>query len=308
MDVWRVPEPRACLEVVMADGTIITLRRHGNPEGARLVLTHGCGLAADLYYPFWSLLSDRFDICVFDLRSHGWNAVSPIEFYNIPKLVEDNLGVLEAINTNWGKKPTVGMCHSISTIIALMHQDLVSDFDGLVLFDPPILPPGRESQEVDQFFWRQAKRARRRLQHFDSYEDLAEMLALAPAYSMMPPETLLLLAQTTLRPVDGGGYQLRCPPEHEAQLLEWSFGFGMQTPTILERIDIPIKAIGADPSVGYSFLPSVNLGILTMLDYDFIPDMSHFLQLEAPEECAALTTEFLQNHNLAVIRSPEVPT
>ena len=36
-------------------------RRHGNPVGARLVLSHANGLAADAYYPFWSLLCDRFD-------------------------------------------------------------------------------------------------------------------------------------------------------------------------------------------------------------------------------------------------------
>ncbi len=51
----------------MDDGTVITLRRHGNPAGPRMVLSHGNGLAADLYYPFWSLLADRFDIVVHDL-------------------------------------------------------------------------------------------------------------------------------------------------------------------------------------------------------------------------------------------------
>jgi pimeloyl-ACP methyl ester carboxylesterase len=283
----------------MPDGMVIPIRRFGNPDGTRLVLTHGCGLAADFYYPYWSLLSDRFDICIFDMRSHGWNQVSAIESCNIPNLVEDSQRVLDAIGTRLGHKSCVGIFHSVSTIIAIMHQHLVSDFDGLVLFDPPVLPPAQRDEEIDEICQRHARRARRRQPHFDSYEDLAGFLGQVPGYSMVPPETLLLLAHTTLRPAEEGGYKLRCPPEHEAQLLEWHFGFGMQIPMYLDSIDIPLKAIGADPTVGNSYLPSVDLSMLVSLDYDFIPDKSHFLQLEAPEMCADLTVQFLEEHNLA---------
>ena len=263
------------------------------------MLSHGCGLAADLYYPYWSRLAGRYDICVFDLRSHGWNAVSPIRTHNLPTLVEDSRSILGAIHSSFGPKPCVGVYHSISAIVALMHQQQERDYAGLVLFDPPIVLPGAHRDEMEAVCQRQARRARRRLQHFDSREDLAEMLGQVPAYSLVPPGTLTLLAQTTLRPAAGGGYQLRCPPEHEAQLFEWYFGFSLQVPEILEGIDIPVKAIGADPTVRFSFLPGLDLSTLTALDYDFIPDVTHFLQLEAPEKCAALTAEFLESYDLA---------
>ena len=55
--VWEVPEPLSVCEVHLDDRTITTVRRHGNPAGPRLVLSHGNGLAIDLYYPFWSLLA-----------------------------------------------------------------------------------------------------------------------------------------------------------------------------------------------------------------------------------------------------------
>ena len=74
--IWQVPQPLATLDVPVDDETIITLRRHGNPDGPRLVLCHGNGLAIDLYYPFWSLLTDDFDVIVHDLRNHGWNALT----------------------------------------------------------------------------------------------------------------------------------------------------------------------------------------------------------------------------------------
>ena len=109
----------------------------------------------------------------------------------------------------------------------------------------------------------------------------------------------MLFAETTLRPASEGGFELCCPPEHEAQLFEYYFGWSMQMPEVLESIDTPIKAIGADPTAAFSFLPSMDLSTLLELDYDFIPDTTHFLQLEMPERCAAMTVEFLEEHGLA---------
>ncbi len=282
----------------MADGTAIAVRRHGDPSGPRLVLTHGCGLAADLYYPYWSRLADRFDICIFDLRSHGWNAVSPIDTYNIPTLISDSRAVLDAISSNLGPKPCHGVFHSVSTIIALLHQQQQPDFASLVLFDPAFELTGEGGRYLDEVCQRQARRARRRQSHFKSRQELAEMLGQAPAYSLISPQTLSLLAETTLREAKGGGYELRCPPEHEAQLYEWYFGFAMHTTHMLDSCDVPLKAIGADPTVRHSFLPSLDLRTLGEFDYDFLPERTHFLQLEAPEECADLTVQFLEQQGL----------
>ncbi|MDE0607199.1 MAG: alpha/beta hydrolase [Acidimicrobiaceae bacterium] len=299
MDQWRVPEPSGVLDAVMADGTVIGVRRHGNPDGPRLLLSHGTGLAADLYYPYWSQLTDRFDVCIFDLRSHGWNSPSPSAGYNIPTLVNDSQAIAAAVSAAWGAKPSTGVFHSVSTVIALTHQHERPDFAGLVLFDPPLELSGDADRHLDEVCLRQAKRARRRRSHFDSRHELAELLAQAPAYSLMPPRTLALLSETTLRPAAGGGFELRCPAEQEAQLYEWYFGFAIQANYNLEGIDIPLKAIGADPTVRYSFLPGLDLDTITKFDYDFLPHKTHFLQLEAPEECAELTVQFLEQHGLA---------
>ena len=59
---WNLPEPLATADVRTDDGTVIVLRRHGDPGGPRLVVSHGNGLATDVYYPFWSLLAQRFDL------------------------------------------------------------------------------------------------------------------------------------------------------------------------------------------------------------------------------------------------------
>ena len=62
----------------------------------------------------------------------------------------------------------------------------------------------------------------------------------------------------------------------------------------LDEIGCPIKAIGADPTLDYSFIPSMDLGVLVSVDYDFVPETSHFLQLEEPELCTALVVGFLE--------------
>ena len=65
-----VPSPASLLDVQVDDRVTIRVRRHGNPEGPRIMMTHGCGLAADTYFPFWKSLLDRYDLILFDLRSH----------------------------------------------------------------------------------------------------------------------------------------------------------------------------------------------------------------------------------------------
>ena len=70
---WDLPEPTAVLEVDTADGARIYVRRHGNPKGPRVLLSRGCGMATDAYFPFWGPLAERFDLFLYDLRSHGWN-------------------------------------------------------------------------------------------------------------------------------------------------------------------------------------------------------------------------------------------
>ena len=109
---WEIPEPLATAEVAITGGAISILRRHGNPDGPRLVLCHSNGLATDLYYPFWSLLADRFDIVLYDLRNHGWNPLSDIRMHNIATFVSDNESIFQGIDQHFGEKPKIGVFHS----------------------------------------------------------------------------------------------------------------------------------------------------------------------------------------------------
>lgn len=295
--IWKVPKPHSIHEIQMDDGAVIILRRHGNPAGSRLVLCHGNGLAIDLYYPFWSLLEGDFDLIVYDLRNHGWNKISSQREHNLPSFVEDLGRVLEAIDDRYGKKPNIGVFHSVSALSALLLPTHESRFSARILFDPPVCKPEEYSEEFDVATRRQNEMTRRRADRFDSIEEYADFLSYLPVFSRIVPGAHELVARTTLRKSKtGNGYELRCPREYEAQVINHARAFAVMVDFDLFRC--PTKVIGSDPMLPYSFLPTFDLGHILSLDYDFVPDSTHFLQIEKPKECVATMREFLEEHNL----------
>lgn len=256
-------------------------------------MSHGNGLAIDLYYPFWSLLTDDFDVIVHDLRNHGHNPVGPGTGHNVPALARDVDHVLSAIDEHFGSKPTVGVYHSVSALATLLAPSNGSAFSSLVLFDPPLRRPGITHDEWDDAAIRTANLARRRTEYFATRQEFAILAGLSPNFRSFVPGVIELMAETTLRETpDGDGYQLRCPAGYEAQLLEYARIFAITVDLLSYRC--PIKVIGADPTLAYSYLPTLDLGDMIGVDYDFLPDASHYLQLEQPRECVAAMREFLE--------------
>lgn len=282
----------------MPDGAAIFLRRHGNPDGPRLVLSHCNGMSADTYYPFWSLLADRFDLVLYDFRNHGWNPVGERRAHNIPTFVRDNRSIVAAIDRHFGERPKIGVFHSMSAVTAILQVMESSDFSALVLFDPPTCAHGRDSQDIRKVASGMSDTARQRQDRFGSREELTTQLRGARVYELLQPGVRQLIARTTLRPArDGGGYELCCPREYEAHIYGQLYDSAVASD--VTNLSCPTKVIGADPTLRLSFLPSVDLRDIVALDYDFVPDASHFLQLEQPQECANRLLEFLQPGKLA---------
>ncbi len=296
---WEVPQPLATVDVPLDDGTSVTLRRHGNPEGSRLVLSHANGLSTDAYYPFWSLLADRFDLILYDFRNHGWNPAGDpaegLEAHNIQTFIRDMEQVMQAIDRHFGERPKAGVFHSMSAQVAVLQAARSGGFSALVLFDPFICPPGCAPQHLTALETTMrglAQGARRRRGTFASEEAFAERIRGAPAFERLVPGATDLIASTTLRRIPGDtAYGLCCPPEYEARIYEQGLQWAMAVN--VDNLPCPTKAIGADPTVPHSFMPSVDLSELLILDYDFVPETTHLLQLEAPGVCVHFMLEFL---------------
>lgn len=294
--VWEIPNPLSTLDVRLDADTVTTVRRHGNPSGTRILVSHGSGFAADLYYPFWSLLANDYDVMVYDLRNHGWNSVGTRRDHNIPTLVCDHDIILESIDRTYGNKPTIGIFHSLTSIVAILSSNKI--YSALVLFDPPLAKHDMSQTELLEAAALMAAKIRQREDHFKSREEFVEFLKFHPSFKGVSPGVHELMALTTLRESESGdGYELRCPREYEAQLMEYGRSF---FPLLdLDLIACPKKIIGADPTLPHSYLPTLDQRSAYEVDYDFIPETTHLLQLEKPEECVAVTREFLERHDLA---------
>ena len=298
MTVRTIPEPSDTAAVELADGGTILLRRHGNPNGPRLVLSHGSSFSADAYFPFWSRLLPECDVVVYDLRNHGWNPLGDLGSHHMPMMVWDNLRVVRAIDRHFGPKPKIGIYHSVSAAIAVFQAIEENSFVGLVLFDPPVCPPGlSEAREraIRSAGPAMSKRAAKRQAVFGRWEDLAENYKKSRAFAFMEHDDIDLLARTTLRSCEAG-FELCCPPAYEAKLFEQLYKWALAIDIF--SFDFPLKVIGGDPTAAFSFLPTVSLEQISQVDYDFVPDTTHLLQLEQPHVCADLAIDFLDRSNL----------
>ena len=297
--IWDLPAPRSVCEVHMEDGSLIILRRHGNPKGPRIVMSHGNGLAIDLYYPFWSLLAHDFDLIIFDLRNHGWNPRSSLRNHNLPAMTSDHVQVLDAVDSHFGKGPKIGVFHSVAALTLVLSSDAASKYAGLFLFDPPICRRAKTYADFEAAAQRAAKMASVRTVRFRSVAELVELLHYSPVFRHVVPGVRDLVARTILRKqADGSGYELCCPPDYESQINIYAWNFSVLVD--LDEIRCPVKVLGADPTVPYSYLPSFDLSDIAKVDYDFLPGSTHFLQLEEPEACAAAVRGFVRQHKLGL--------
>ena len=171
-----------------------------------------------------------------------------------------------------------------------------SAYSALVLFDPVVCPPGcrpEDVEKVETMLRHLGEAALRRRERFASREEFMDRVLRAPGFQLLCPGAPELVARTTLRQASNGdGYELRCPREYEAAIsLE---GPRWARAADLSRVSCPVKIIGSDPTVPFSFLPTVDLREILALDYDFVPDTTHLLQLEQPAECVAAMLPFVE--------------
>ncbi len=275
----------------MDDEVKTSVRRYGNPDGPRLLLSHGNGLAADLYYPFWSLLLDDFDVMVFDLRNHGANPLGELARHTVANLCRDVEAIGRAVDREFGVGPRVGVFHSVSCLAALLSPSLAASYAALVLFEPPLFSSGADWRVFELACHQAAARTRIRADRFRSEADFIHLMSAQPTMERVVPGALRLMARATLRR-NAGGYALRCPPEYEAKILATIPDFCRMVDP--DTLPLPVKVVGADPALKQYFLPPCNLGHAKSLDFESLPGTTHLAQLEKPEECAARTVAFLK--------------
>lgn len=294
---FEVPEPDRVEEVRLPDGNVVLLRRHGNREGLRLLVSHGNGFAVDMYYPLWGRFLDTFEVIVFDVRNHGWNPAGDVAGHNIPQLIKDFEIIPREVELRFGTKPTFGVYHSLSALAACLSPTRGEEYAGLFLLDPPICRPGITYEQFEVAVNVMVRRTRRRQVRFDSLQQCTELFRSSPAYRRTVDGACHLIARSTLRwDSEARGFVLRCPRGHEALILTYFSVYAVLVN--FEDMRCPVKALGADPTLHHAFLPSLRLDEMMACSYDFIPDTTHMLFLEKPDLCAASLEEFFEDSGL----------
>ncbi len=300
----EVPAPHATLDVELDDGARIRLRRHGNPDGVRLFVTHGNGFAADAYLPYWRHFLERFDLVVFDFRNHGQNIPAEPANHTYEQLVSDLERVLQAAQNWLDPRKTAGIFHSMSSRTAMKHAiEVAWRWDALLLFDPPNVPPPDHPmyKAMEEFEARLVDYALKRPRKFESIEQLRDIFLQSRATRNWVEGEHELMARSVLRKSPSGeGYELVCAPENEAGIYAQAMTLNLW-PAAKEFAG-PVKLIGADPNVkGAPATAPTNraLGIEGGYDYESVAGGGHLLQVEKPEECVRLTLDFLAKHGLA---------
>ena len=308
MTEWVVPEPRLSFDLTMEDGAVIRVRCHGNPDGPRLVLSHGNGFAIDGYLPFWGLLADGYDLVLYDQRNHGHNPRHDVSHHDLIHFVSDMIEGRAGIDATLGVKPTVGMFHSISAIAAIWDAfDNGMRWDALVSFDPPLFPTPDDAFyrvanqfEVDMSTWAATRP--------DRFADPAALgTAFKKSYRLRRwvDGAHELMARAVLRQDEAtGAWNLCCPRESESHIYTTSDEVDLCSR--LDRLTGPAIFICADPDQGDALAPSmVNREMHARFGYryEIVTDTNHLLQIEKPAECARIALEFLAECGLGPARA-----
>jgi len=299
----EMPAPLATFDVPLEDGARIRVRRHGNPDGARLFISHGNGYAINGYLPYWQHFLDRFDLIIFDFRNHGENIPVTPANHTYPQLSRDLGRVYQDVTTKLGHKKTAGIFHSMSARTAMKHAlEIGFRWDALILFDPPNVPPPDHPiyPAMEVFEARLTEFARNRRTHFSNAGELASDFVKSRVGQAWAPGVHELMARSVLRPnPDGDGFVLVCDPANEAGI--YAEAMSMNLWPRANDFGGPVKLIGADPDLkGGPPTGRANqaLGIENGYDYAFVPGTGHMLQIEKPDDCARLTLAFLQECGL----------
>ncbi len=300
------PRPRRTVDLRSTDGAVIKVRQLGNPDGPRLMFSHGNGFAIEGYYAFWRHFLDGFEVILHDLRNHGENPPHDPDKHNYDGFVADWEVLRAEVPLMFGAKPTAGLYHSASALTSLHHAHAHGwHWDALVLYDPPVMPgegePLREQAVV--FEHMMARWAAERPDHFDDPSVLAEAFRSTRSLAGWAPGTHELIARSILRPDrERGGWTLACPKALESALYASNANSTLwgKLPA-LEAYRDRILVLSSDPDAPGAKSPSKVLpymGERFGFEVEIVPGTSHLMQLEAPDVVADKTLAFLARKGL----------
>ncbi len=266
-------------------------------RGAPLHFLHANGYPPACYLPLIEELKTDHHVVGMLLRPL-WPNADPAALHDWMPFSEDLRRYLHGL----GLGPVIAIGHSIGAVVtlraALQEPGL---FRALVLIDPVLVPPGRIMQlrilralGLSNRLDVRTQATLKRRRHFDDLEQLFAGYRRRDVFRFFSDELLRVLIEGMTRPSTDGGYDLVYSPEWEARIYQtaiwrdrdiWDGLPGLQVPTLIVR--------GSHTDTFWArtarLVEKRNPAMKTVT----IPESSHLVALERPDEVANVAREFL---------------
>jgi pimeloyl-ACP methyl ester carboxylesterase len=281
------------------DKTCLTYLDAGS--GPLLLFAHANGFPAGTYEPVLSELARgrrvvapnicgqcecAAGVCDRQLEIKSWQRLSD--------------KIVEFIRSSAGGSRIMAAGHSIGgaaiLLCAVRNPEL---FSKIILLDPVLLEPKLVRTIRIMGLFRQthraplAVRARKRRNGWDSRVEALEHFRSRPLFESWAEESLLAYVKYGLVDSTGGGVELACPPEFEAQ------GFSAYPTEIwrrVRRLRVPVLFVrGGNSEVITPHARDLFLHMLPGASFIELPGAGHLFPMQQPENTARIIREYADN-------------
>lgn len=256
-------------------------------KGPAILFCHGTGLHARTWDQVIACLPGRHCLAL-DLRGHGRSSKTPP--YHWRTFGEDVAAVAESLSLAGALAVGHSMGGCAVTVAAAAHPEA---FSALLLLDPVIRP---KEQYVGP--WKAAAFVARRRSHWSSPQEMFESFESRLPFSAWDRQVLRDYCEFGLIP-NQDGYELACPPAVEAEIYENGALPEADIYAEVAAIEIPVHVVRApklsDPAQmmrGSPTAPDVAGKFRRGTDI-YLPDVSHFIPMEAPALTAKLVRDLI---------------
>jgi pimeloyl-ACP methyl ester carboxylesterase len=267
------------LSVPSTDGVVLAVLRWAGDDDV-VVLAHATGFHKELWLPTVDELRAQGATCTvvaLDLRGHG-GSTEPRGELSWPDFGRDVLAVVARVRRS-GR--LVGVGHSLGGgAVVGAEVQAPGTFNGLVLVDPAIMPPGNGA-DAGSNPW--AEGARRRRARYASRAEAFDNFAGKAVFSTWPRDVLRLYVDHGMVD-DDGGVVLACRPQFEA--LTFSRPEMVLLWDELEGLSPPVSLITAEGSQTHPPEHAEATAERARAQHLRLPGVSHFIPMEAPAAVA----------------------
>jgi len=275
---------------ITVNGVSLAVTDHGSARGGDvrgLLLAHATGFCGAVWRPLVPGLRERFRVITLDQRGHG-DSDKPDGRYAWADFSTDLAGVIDGL----GLRDVYAVGHSKGgAAVAGVAADRPGRIARAVLLDPVLIGSLQDGAVPPNNIL--AEGARRRRAVWDSRQQMLDSFAARAPFDVWRRDFLEAYVDGGTFERGDGRVELKCPGEIEARVYE---GAALSSSiAYLPRIAIPTLIVSGGRSL--TLPPARAREAAAMLRdgrLEILPEVGHFVPMEAPEPVERLLSAFLE--------------